>query len=338
MQQHIKRKEKNKNKTGVASILYPWVLITIFSTLQRNESHLSPQCHEKVNLYMLTSPRMQSKKKKKKKLMEWDQAKPDQTQKRLQLLWLHVNGSQMRKVSKRWDSQPLSTNWICVRKRQRRRWIISLVAGKRDSECSETLRCPCNEARRCNMLYVFLFFLFFSTLQKWARGARRRPGLVTKRRSITEWSSRGWNQWSGVGAEAKTRPRGFHNFSDDRVMQCSLSQPLSRLTYDLQSWRRIPLVHTGQCLPEDQTPAAITPRPPLDMPESSCGGSAGIVSLQPGRLAPALNLPNQCTAASGTPRASVMTLQQQQKKRGQRENDFGFDTARQNDLDMKTAS
>lgn len=259
---------------------------------------------------MLTSPRMQSKEKK-KKLIEWDQAKLDQTQKRLQLLCLHVNGSQMRKVTKRWESQPLSTNWICVRNRQRRRWIISLVTGKRDSECSETLGCPCNEARRCNMLYVFLFF--FSTLRKWARGARRRPGLVTKRRSITDWSSRGWNQWSAVGAETKTRPRGFHNFSDGRETQCSLSQPVSRLTYDLQSWRCIPLVHTGQYLPDDQRPAAITPPPPLDMPERSCSGSAGIVSLQPGRLAQALNLPNQCTAASGTPRASVMTLQQKKK-------------------------
>lgn len=70
---------------------------------------------KKLNLYTLTSPRMQTEEEeKKKKLLEWDQAKLDQTQNRLQLLCLHVNGSQMRKVGKRWDSQPLSTNWICM--------------------------------------------------------------------------------------------------------------------------------------------------------------------------------------------------------------------------------
>lgn len=90
--------------------------------------------------------------------MEWDQAKLDQTQNRLQLLCLHVNGSQMREVGKRWDSQPLSTNWICMWNRQRRRWIISLVDRRRkDSECSETLHCSCNEAKRCYMLYVGFF-------------------------------------------------------------------------------------------------------------------------------------------------------------------------------------
>lgn len=69
---------------------------------------------KKTKPLYVNKPQDAKSEKKKKKLLEWDQAKLDQTQNRLQLLCLHVNGSQMRKVGKRWDSQPLSTNWICM--------------------------------------------------------------------------------------------------------------------------------------------------------------------------------------------------------------------------------
>lgn len=55
---------------------------------------------------MLTSPRMQEGGRR-KKLLEWVQVKLNQTQNRLQLLRLHVNGSQIRQVSKRCVSRAL---------------------------------------------------------------------------------------------------------------------------------------------------------------------------------------------------------------------------------------
>lgn len=185
---------------------------------------------------MLTSPRMQSARRK--KLSEWVRVKLDQTPNRLQLLRLHVNGSQMRKVSKRWDSQPLSTNWICMWNRQRRRWIISLVVRKKDLECSETLHCSCNEAKRSFKMNT------------------------VKRGSALKWPE-SENQYltdhpKKMKSMQCSRHKGFQKLQA-RLSDSVFITTASGFISDMQSWRCISLFHTGWYLPDDQTPAAIKP-------------------------------------------------------------------------------